>query len=160
MGRRELGDYRGKFNRKRGLTHIHASTGVAAFLFLKDIGQLDNYSHERHEVSRGKLLQIDRFATFRALFAVGLAGTPALGPPEPLSLERNAITRSPAHCRQFRLIMIYCRSGANNSLVTIVHSRRGSESFRKCRMLRETRGDQKKQTCSKLNISAEWPGVS
>jgi hypothetical protein len=67
MGRRELGDYRGKFNRKRGLTHIHASTGVAAFLFLKDIGQFDNYYYEKHEVSRGKLPQIDRFVTFRVL---------------------------------------------------------------------------------------------
>jgi hypothetical protein len=37
MGRRELGDYRGKFNRKREFSIFDASTGVPAFLFLKNV---------------------------------------------------------------------------------------------------------------------------
>jgi hypothetical protein len=36
MGRRELGDYSGKFNRKRESSIFDASTGVSAFLFLKN----------------------------------------------------------------------------------------------------------------------------
>jgi hypothetical protein len=38
MGRRELGDYSGKFNRKRESSFFDASTGVSAFLFLKKCG--------------------------------------------------------------------------------------------------------------------------
>jgi len=38
MGRRELGDYSGKFNRKREFSIFDASTGVSAFLFLKKGG--------------------------------------------------------------------------------------------------------------------------
>jgi hypothetical protein len=93
-------------------------------------------------------------------FAFGLARIPALGLPEPLSLGRNAITRSPPHCRHFRLIMIYCRSSAKNSLVTIAHSQPLGRIIQKMPHEREIRGSQKKQICSKLNISEEWPGVS
>jgi hypothetical protein len=47
-------------------------------------------------------------------FAFGLGIIPAMGLIRPLSLGRNAITRSPPHSRHCRLIMVYCDSNAED----------------------------------------------
>lgn len=46
--------------------------------------------------------------------AFGLAMIPSLGLPRPLSLGRNAITRSPPHSRHCRLVTVYCYSNAED----------------------------------------------
>jgi hypothetical protein len=64
MGRRELGDYSGKFNRKREYSIFDASTGVAAFLCLKK-GRVFGDSSIR---SVGRLSWMERHRRFAAIF--------------------------------------------------------------------------------------------